>query len=131
MQDAVLQLSATPELTSIQMRGAAGDLSMTDEQTWQYLIVTRNTFRLFEEFFYQHRDGMLDSARWANNVRRFRLFATAPGFRAAWHAEATNHEKDFAAWVESVFQDVATSPESAPQVEMWRERLKGEQASAR
>ncbi|MEQ1754862.1 MAG: hypothetical protein ABL973_12100 [Micropepsaceae bacterium] len=130
VQDALLQLSS-PELASLQLRGSAGDLSLTTEQTWQYLMVTRNTFRLFEEFFYQHRDGMLDHARWANNVRRFRLFSMAPGFRAAWRTEAASHEKDFADWVESVFLDVASSTTPTMLIDVWRECVQAAQTASR
>ena len=131
VQDAVLQLSSTPAIAMVQMRGGSGDLSMTPEETFQYLMVTRNTVRLFEEFFYQHKDGMLDSARWANNVRRFRLFSTAPGFRAAWRVDSTSYEADFAAWVETVMADVAASSSPVGQMDAWRARVKAELASAR
>lgn len=131
VQDASLTIMSNPDLSSLQIRGGTGDATMPPEMVMQYLILTRNIFRLFEEFFYQHRDGMLDSVRWATNVRRFRMFATAPGFRAAWRTEAASYEKDFAAWVESVFLDVTATPRAAAQIDVWHERVKEELSKAR
>ena len=131
VQDASLTIIANPELSSLQIRGGTGEPTMPPEMVMQYLVLTRNIFRLFEEFFYQHKDGMLDEVRWATNVRRFKLFATAPGFRAAWRTESFAYEKDFAAWVESVFVEVQASPVAAAQIDVWRERVKDEIAAAR
>lgn len=131
VQDASIAIMSNPELSSLQIRGGTGDASMPVEMVMQYLVLTRSIFRLFEEFFYQHRDGMLDDVRWATNVRRFRMFSTAPGFRAAWRTEASSYEKDFAAWVESVFLEVTATPRPVAQVDVWHERVKEELSKAR
>lgn len=131
VQDASLAIMSNPDLSALQIRGGTGDATMPPEMVMQYLVLTRNIFRLFEEFFYQHRDGMLDDVRWATNMRRFRMFAQAPGFRAAWRTESSSYEKDFAAWVETVFMDVAAIPRPAVHIDVWHERVKEELAKAR
>lgn len=123
VQDALLSSFVDPAANSIFMRGSAGDTTLNSEEITKYLTVTRNTFRLFEEFFYQHRDGMLDQSRWANSVRRFRGFAASPGFRAAWQFEQKSCEPDFVAWVDGVMASVPIETKPADIVSVWHDLI--------
>ena len=90
-------LGTQAEAAELGIRGSAGDESLSPVQTRQYLTVSLCTLRIMEELFYQHRDGMLDEARWATTPRRQRGFLSAPGFRAAWRTLAETFEPDYRA----------------------------------
>jgi hypothetical protein len=60
----------------------------------------------YEEHFYQHRDGMIDEARWATSIRRLRSMSASPGYRAAWRvASGRMFESDFADWVNKIINE--------------------------
>lgn len=100
-------LSATsPEHARLMIRGGAGDASLSEEESSTYLGHTLCTLRLFEEMFLQHRDGMLDEARWENNALRVRGFFHQVGFRAAWRANAAGFDRDFAQWMDGLLQEI-------------------------
>lgn len=120
VQDALLQTISDPAAMVLMRRGNAGDPSLSQEDILRYLTFQRNTFRLFEEFFYQHRDGMLDESRWSNSVLRFQGFSSTPGFRATWQVEKRSCAPDFVAWVDGVINSVPMTNNPEDPVIVWQ-----------
>jgi hypothetical protein len=102
-------------------RGGQADSSMTDEEIARYQGITLMMLWLYEEHFYQHRDGMLDPGRWATNVNRLRTFMTQPGYRAAWRALSPNYfEADFKASVDEIMHATPINTDPAAFVGGWK-----------
>jgi hypothetical protein len=72
-----------------------------------------SVFRPFEEFYYQHRDGKMEEARWHSNSLRMHGFLAVPGMRAAWRTHAPTFISDFRAWMEAILCKVPTDPRAA------------------
>lgn len=100
------------DMSEIWARGSAGDTTLTSLETQRYLTHAVMTFWLYEEHFYQRRDGMLDDTRWETNLRRLRRMMAAPGYRAAWRASSEFFASDFAKSVEDVMGE--TTPITDP-----------------
>jgi hypothetical protein len=102
-------------------RGGAADPSLTDEEINRYQALALLALWLFEEHFYQHRDGMLDEGRWATNVNRLRAFMTQPGYRAAWRSIAPIYfEADFARSVDEIMNATAANADTTTFVGRWK-----------
>ena len=119
-------LGTQAEAAELGIRGSAGDESLSPVQTRQYLTVSLCTLRIMEELFYQHRDGMLDEARWATTTRRQRGFLSAPGFRAAWRTLAETFEPDYRAWVDALACEATVAADPNGPVTAWKAFVKQE-----
>ncbi len=113
--------SLSADMMEIRARGNMGDPALDIVQSQRFLFLSLSTFRLLEEFFYQHRDGMLDEARWETNVRRVCSFLPAPGFRAAWRTLSGSFGPDFIQWFDAMMRDVPASPDANAAVAVWKD----------
>jgi len=121
VQDLTVQSFGTYEGAETMLRGNAADGSLDIAQSRQYLAMLLSVFRLFEEFYYQHRDGMMDAARWHSNTLRMHGFLAVPGIRAAWRTHAPTFGSDFRAWMEAILRKVPIDPRAADVVATWKQ----------
>ncbi len=113
------------------LRGGFADPSLTDEEIARYQGVALMTFWLYEEHFYQHRDGMLDPGRWATNINRLRSFMAQPGYRAAWRAAAPIYfEADFRHSVDEIMHATPLNTDPTAFVNAWKALVAEERAKA-
>lgn len=129
VQDLTVQSFGSYESAETMLRGNAADVSLDGARSRQYLAMLLSVFRLFEEFFHQHRDGMMDEARWRSNALRVRGFLASPGMRAAWRTHALTFGSEFRAWMDAILRDVAVDAE-ADVVASWKQYC-GEELAAR
>lgn len=64
-----LSLSIFAQDLPLWIRGGVADPNLTGEEIGRYQGMVLLTLWLYEEHFYQHRDGMLDPGRWATNIK--------------------------------------------------------------
>ena len=129
VQELVISVSDS-ESAEIGLRGSAADQTLDAVQIQKYLNQILSRFRLIEEFFYQHRDGMLDEVRWETNVLRLRTFLPAPGLRAAWRTLSGTFRSDYAQWVNQMMAEVPVASGEGARVEAWKEFGRLELAAA-
>ena len=130
-QDIGLAIASDKEASELWRRGNEADPSLDAAEGNQYFVFAISAFWAYEEFFYQHQDGMIDQARWATNARRFRTMIAAPGFRAAWRVAASGYfESDFANWVEKIMREAPVTPGSSTLGRAWKEAARLELAAA-
>jgi hypothetical protein len=126
MVNELLLVEAQGELADVWFRGGAGDATLNAAERQKYLLLHRaNTF-LFEEIFYQHKDGMLDEKRWAQTVQRLRFVMQLPGWRAACRVNKSVLNDDFAEWFESVLAETPVRTTPALHLDSWAEFAKQE-----
>ena len=109
------------ELVELRSRGNAADQTLDAKQSWRYLGLALATLRLLEEFFDQHRDGMIDEARWEANELRVCSFLQAPGFRAAWRALSATFRSDFVAWMDELMRKTPVATNQNDAVLIWKD----------
>jgi len=120
VQDLTVQSFGTYEGAETMLRGNAADVSLDSARSRQYLAMLLSVFRLFEEFYYQHRDGMIDEARWHSNTLRMHGFLAIPGMRAGWRTHAPTFGADFRAWMDRILRKVAIDTHAADVVATWK-----------
>ena len=118
VQDISRQGSAA-DMMEISMRGGAGDSTLDPIQSARYAQFSLQCLWLYEEYFYQHREGMLGASGWATNQRRLKLQLSQPGFRAAWRGAAEWFEADFVAYVDGLLRDQLIKPRPALMISNW------------
>lgn len=121
VQDLTVQSFGSRESAETMLRGNAADVSLDTAQSRQYLAMLLSVFRLFEEFYYQHRDGMMDEARWRSNSLRMHGFLAIPGMRAGWRTHAPTFGSDFRAWMEAILRKVSMDSRAADVVATWKQ----------
>jgi hypothetical protein len=105
----------------IVVRGNAVDETLTDAERWQFLITVLSALWIFEEVYYQHKDGMLDDSRWDQNVRRLSFFLQIPGWRAAWHVYKAMFKPDFSGWFDSMLETTPLLADPGAHLATWAE----------
>ena len=108
------------DMSDIWVRGSAGDGSLTSLEIQRYVAHALMTFWLYEEHFYQRRDGMLDDTRWETNERRLRVMLGAPGYRAAWRASSEFFATDFARSVEKIMRETTADADPDAVANGWK-----------
>lgn len=127
-----LSISVISNNLEIWARGGAADPTLTTEDVGRYQAIAVMTFWLFEEHYYQRRDGMLDDARWATNISRLRAFMSLPGYRAAWRSLAPLYfEAEFRRSVGEVMNEATPTVETGAGANAWKALAVEELASAR
>jgi hypothetical protein len=116
----------SPELMN---RGWRGDPTLTALEVDQFVFAVGSDLLLYEEWFYQFHDGMIDNARWESSVRALSWEAGHPGWRAAWLSFRPIFGQDFASWVDGILETTPISTEAsiAPR---WHELAAQERAKA-
>lgn len=89
------------------IRGNAGDDTLDANQTCRYGMLVFADMLLFQEYFHQRREGMLNTARYSTNLRILRSQCPELGFRAAWHTMTPLFEPHFVTSVNKLMQETA------------------------
>lgn len=110
-------------------RGLRADPTLTELEADQYVLAVFSDLLLYEEWFYQFRDGMIDEARWESSVKTLSFEAAFPGWRAAWLSTSISFQDDFRRVVDEILDGVPVTRESymAPR---WHEFAAAEKAKA-
>ena len=129
VQELVLSV-ASSEMRGLMLRGFAGDPSLSDEEFLAFMTHAASTLRMTEEFYLQHRDGMLDGTRWENSVLRARGFLSAPGFRAVWRMSSNTFSPEFARWMDQLFRETKAVTGGPTPLAVWKTFAQEEVAAA-
>ncbi|RLQ20785.1 hypothetical protein DWB85_15400, partial [Seongchinamella sediminis] len=74
---------------------------LEDHEIFQLMIGSQRAFRVWEEAFYMHRDGYLDSKNWDGMNRQFQQFYALPSFQYTWKARGQFYGDEFRHMVEN------------------------------
>jgi hypothetical protein len=105
MQEFTASIASDRESMDCWIRGNAGDDTLDPNQTCRYGILVFADMLLFQEYFHQRHEGMLNAARYTTNLRILRSQCPELGFRAAWHTMAPMFEPRFVASVNQLMQE--------------------------
>ena len=107
MQEFTGSVASNRESMDCWIRGNAGDDSLDTNQVCRYGMLVFADMLLFQEYFHQHQEGMLNTARYTTNLRILRSQCPEVGFRAAWRTMAPLFEPRFAQFVDQLMQETA------------------------
>jgi hypothetical protein len=98
---------SNPEMMDIQVRGQAADESLSTLQANQFVFSQYANLLFYEEYFFLHRDRMIDEARYAHTMDNLRLIAQEPGTRAAWRVLKVVFAPAFVAFFDDIVCNTA------------------------
>ena len=120
---------AEPSLSEALVKGSRGeeDISATTlRQIYQYW---RATFFVWEDFFYQHANGLYTEDSFEELKANTRHWVANIGARAQWRIQRMGFGGEFAAWMDNVVTEIPID-EPTDTVVLWREALAAERSGA-
>ena len=107
--DAFNQLSSLvvqdPEVARISRIGALDPGKLNEEERYRFERLTGMLINNFENLFFQHRDGLLETERWESYEETLRGLVSSPGFSIVyWQHVRLRHRlgKSFRTYVEGL-----------------------------
>jgi hypothetical protein len=103
-------LASDPSLLNIYLRGTAGDPSMNDIEAARFVVLSTARFYSYEDQFYQHKDGLLDDARYAGVLKAARGSFRFPGSRASWTLMRDTFDAGFQSFMDDLMREIPVEP---------------------
>jgi hypothetical protein len=120
---------AEPSLSEALVKGSRGeeDISATTlRQIYQYW---RATFFVWEDFFYQHANGLYTEDSFEELKANTRHWVANIGARAQWRIQRMGFGGEFAAWMDEVMTEIPIG-QPTDTVVLWRKALAAERSGA-
>jgi hypothetical protein len=109
-QNIWLQTAAECGLSEVFERGVDGDQTMDRSQYTRFYLWMGAVCFTWEDFFYQHRDELIDSDRHVGTLTQLKQNFQRPGFRAAWLMLRANYGKEFQGFMDDLMSKTALEP---------------------
>jgi hypothetical protein len=93
---------ADPLLTRAWMKGLKSVEDLTDEEAFQFTLVTTAMLRSVEDAYFQHKLGLLDPASFNNQVTPLRGVLTTASGVALWKSLRRNYDESFATFIDAL-----------------------------
>ena len=93
---------ADPALTRAWMKGLKSVDDLTDEEAFQFTLVTTAMLRSVEDAYFQHNLGLLDHASLNNQVNPLRGVLTTASGVALWKSLRRSYDEGFAAFIDAL-----------------------------
>jgi hypothetical protein len=121
-QSGILQwIPTNPSLAELYLRGLGGDTTLDRTKILQFLYLMNSVFFTWEDLFYQHREGLVESDRHAAMARTIGFLFQSPGVRVSWTMMRPNYGEVFQTFIDGVMREGATAASPAPDLfEAWK-----------
>jgi hypothetical protein len=104
-------LGDTEEKAGIWLKGVVGFDTMSSSDRFRFNVVATYFVRLFENIYYQNRDGRIDLEVWSGFSSQIHDFAGYPGVQAWWGTRRHWYGESFRSFLESHM-----SPDNQPRI---------------
>ncbi len=113
---------ANPLLTHAWLQGLKGASDLTEEEAFQFIIVSTAMLRNVEDVYFQHDLGLLDGTSLENQLGPLRGFLRTRGGTAMWKAVRNNYDQGFASRVDRLVP-VETDAGQYGLIASWKQEL--------
>ena len=93
---------ADPVLARAWLKGLKSVDDLTDEEAFQFTVITTAMLRSVEDAYFQHKLGLLDPGSLNNQVSPLRGVLTTASGAALWKSLRRNYDESFAKYVDSL-----------------------------
>jgi len=93
---------ATEKMSSIFLRANKDFNSISEAESFQYIILATNLFRAWENAFLEHRDGNLDKNVWIALSRDYSQPMGSSSAQHIWKLRKQNYDSNFQKYVDSL-----------------------------
>jgi hypothetical protein len=124
--------AADPSLIALLLRATRGDRTLDDEEVLRFLLMQFSAYQMWEDRFYQHKDGLVDEERHAGTVREIKERLQTIGYRASWQMQRNTYGTEYQAFVDGLIDEVRQAPASErPYSDIWKALLAEEVAATK
>lgn len=95
LQEWNLVVMAEPRLGWIFQSGARNFEGLGEEDRARYLHVMYSFFKVFENIYLHHLDGVVPPEIWESNLKMLAVYATQPGGRRYWEERKAAYDPRF------------------------------------
>lgn len=121
-----------PSLIALLQQATLGDPTLNNEQILRFLLMQFSAYQMWEDRFYQHKDGLIDEERHSGTVREIRERLQRIGYRTAWQMQRNTYGKEYQAFVDGLIDEVRAAPVSeSPLSETWKSLLAAEASATK
>ena len=83
--------------------GMSEPLKLNEDERMLYILMLAATARGWDNLYYQHRSGLLDSSQWGGYAKTIKAFVNTAGFRYFWQHRMGQFSAEFESFVEYSF----------------------------
>jgi hypothetical protein len=109
----LLPIASNRQLAETYVRITNGFLTIDPSQIVQYCYWLFTTFYLWEDQFYQHREGMIDDNHHTGLMLTIKARFQSPETRATWKMVRAQFAPDFRAFVDGLMVESRAAPKSS------------------
>ena len=103
-------MASNPSLAEISTRLVDGDPTVTAAQSAQFCYWVFSHFYLWEDFFFQHENDLIDDTRHTGLTLAIKARFQSPEFRAAWKLAGNQLSPDFQTFMNDLMTEVRVVP---------------------
>ena len=99
-------IATDPEIAEIVVRGLRDPSDLSTVETARFTALFNGQFFTWQDWFYQHQQGVLDDAIWSGLARSLRELFQSPGIQDYWQHRAHFYSGAFRTYVDSDLQEM-------------------------
>ena len=130
--DLTTRWASDPSLVALLQKATLGDPTLSDEEVLRFVLMQFTAYQMWEDRFYQHKEGLIDEERHAGTGREIRERLQRVGYRVAWQMQRNTYGKEFQAFVDELIRQVRVeAPQESPLSEWWKVLLAAEASATK
>lgn len=90
------------QLSELFVAAKDGPEKLSEAERLQFVAFVQRNYRVWEDAFYQRRQGRLDEPHWRSMERQYSSLLSWPGVRWVWSIRRDFYTPEFAAYVDSL-----------------------------
>lgn len=90
------------QLAELFVAAKDGPENLTEAERLQFVAFVQRNYRVWEDAFYQRRQGRLDEPHWRSMERQYSSLLSWPGVRWVWEIRRDFYTPEFAAYVDGL-----------------------------
>jgi hypothetical protein len=110
-------------------KGVAGSNDLTETEFHQFRAYCQTRFRIGEDSFFQHKDGLLGEDAFDSFIAITREGLKAPGLRVMWQELRDTFQPEFVQFIQGLVDDVPSAAAQDPFAK-WKSDITVERAKA-
>src|SRR5215510_16273166 len=111
--DYIALVTQNPDLSRILRIGMQDLIQLTEDERHRFHLLMYYLFSAGENFYYQHRQGVLDTEQWERWGDTLRYYFTQPGIRAWFETSPIPFAASFAEFLKREFSVQSTAKEKS------------------
>lgn len=101
-RDGIAATFMDPHLSRVFVVGKDDQTQLDEAERIQFISIIQRNYRVWEDAFYQHRDGRLPTSLWQSMESQYSALLNWPGVQWVWEIRRDFYTPDFRDYVDNV-----------------------------